>query len=807
MDKHAFRMIACRFHTKDKNKFYIIGQFEQNEKGEHLPLIKLDGQELACTAIEKHKKCFLEVVLPNDWKSRRKLEVFNVYEDAKELLFTMKTSKMEQLEKQIAMSVDAMVIKETGICVEGWYMNTAQTAIQFRDHEGKELEAQMQYKKRLDVLREYPENTIEEVVGYSACFTGVFSKKVQVIVSDGNCWNQGVVKEEKPSIKEVINKGLEWMRKGKDYYRQFGLYASVIHTYDILTGQDYTGYEAWLRRHTPSKMVLYRQRKQKMAWMPKISIVVPVYRTPEQYLREMIDSVRKQSYTNFELCISDGSGSDSPVAEILREYERKDARIRVVYNEKRLHISDNTNQALKIATGDFIAFLDHDDLLVPEALYTCVCEINRYPESEFLYSDEDKVDESSKSFFLPHFKSDFNIDLLRSVNYICHFVMVKRQLFERVGLLNAKYDGAQDYDFVLRCVEETSAIRHIPKILYHWRACEGSTADNAANKQYIIEAGANAIKAHYERAGIKASVWSTQYGGMYHSKYELSGTPLVSIIIPNKDHVDDLDKCLQSIEKKSNYKNVEYIIVENNSTEEKTFAYYQKLEKENPKAHVLYWDGKGFNYPAINNYGVQHAKGEYLLLLNNDTEMIHEDCIEELLGYCMRDDVGAVGARLYYEDGTVQHAGVIVGLGGVAGHAFLGQQAEDPGYFARAILAQDLSAVTAACVMIKRSVYEEVEGLDEQYAVAFNDVDLCMKIRKAGYLIVYNPNAELMHYESKSRGYEDTEEKIKRFHSEIELFQNRWSEFLKAGDPYYNPNLTLDRNDFSLHLGTRKERG
>ena len=297
---------------------------------------------------------------------------------------------------------------------------------------------------------------------------------------------------------------------------------------------------------------------------------------------------------------------------------------------------------------------------------------------------------------------------------------------------------------------------------------------------------------------MKATVEQTVHKGIYRSKYALQGEPLISIIIPNKDHSDDLKTCIDSIEQRSSYRNYEFVIVENNSTEQKTFDYYKELEEQCPRAKVVRWQGTGFNYPAINNYGVKCSKGEYLLFLNNDTEIVNADCLEELLSYCMREDVGAIGARLYYEDGTIQHAGVIVGLGGIAGHAFVGFPHDALGYFGRIQMAQDLSAVTAACMLVKRSVFEEVEGFDEAYAVAFNDVDLCMKIRKAGYLIVYNPYAELNHYESKSRGYEDTEEKVQRFNSEIALFKSRWGDFLEQGDPYYNPNLTLGRNDFSL---------
>lgn len=586
--------------------------------------------------------------------------------------------------------------------------------------------------------------------------------------------------------------------KARRYYLQFGGKATLFRIFDRLIGRNYISYKKWYKRHCPTKAELKEQKKHVFSYRPKISIVIPLYKTPQKYLDELVQSIKAQTYPNWELCLSDGSGENSPLTKILKKYTSEDSRIKVINNKQVLQISENTNAALKIATGDYIAFADHDDLLAPNALYECVRVLNEDSTIELIYTDEDKIDMIGKEHFMPHFKSDFNIDMLRGVNYFCHLVVVKKEILEEAGPLNHEFDGAQDYDFVLRCVEKSSNIKHIAKILYHWRAHKDSTAENPESKNYAFEAGTRAIQAHYDRVGVKATVEQTMHKGIYRSKYVLQGEPLVSIIIPNKDHSDDLKKCIDSIEQRSSYRNYEFIVVENNSTEQKTFDYYKELEEQCPRAKVVNWQGTGFNYPAINNYGVACSKGEYLLFLNNDTEIVNADCLKELLSYCMRDDVGAVGARLYYEDGTIQHAGVIVGLGGIAGHAFVGFPHEDLGYFGRIQMAQDLSAVTAACMLVKRSVYEEVDGFEEAYAVAFNDVDLCMKIRKAGYLIVYNPYAELNHYESKSRGYEDTEEKVQRFNSEIELFQSRWGDFLEKGDPYYNPNLTLGRNDFSL---------
>ena len=406
---------------------------------------------------------------------------------------------------------------------------------------------------------------------------------------------------------------------------------------------------------------------------------------------------------------------------------------------------------------------------------------------------------NGRKLFQPHFKPDFNIDLLCTVNYICHLFVAKRELIQKVGMLRSEFDGAQDYDFIFRCTEAagTEKIHHIPKILYHWRCHEGSTAENPESKLYAFQAGQRAVQAHYERLGIPAEITEGEFLGLYRTKFLWTEKPLISILIPNKDHIDDLKRCIDSIEEKSSYRNYEIIVIENNSDQEETFAYYKELEKENPRVKVVYWDGI-FNYSAINNFGAQYANGEYLLLLNNDTEIINADCLEEMLGYCMREDVGAVGARLYYDDDTIQHAGVVVGFGGIAGHCFVQQPRGFTGYCHRIICAQDYSAVTAACMMVKRKAFEEVDGLSEELQVAFNDIDFCMKLRSAGYLIVYNPYAELYHYESKSRGLEDTPEKVARFNREIATFERRWPEILKNGDPFYNPNLTLRSQDFSL---------
>ena len=557
---------------------------------------------------------------------------------------------------------------------------------------------------------------------------------------------------------------------------------------------DDVDYEEWYKNHKPTMEELQRQRDTEFEYEPLISILVPVYNTPEEFLKQMIQSVRKQTYGKWELCIANANPANETVAEILRISSTKDERIKVKDVPENEGIAQNTNAALASATGDYIGLLDHDDLLTPDALYEVVKMINENDRPQVLYSDEDKITMDLSEHFQPHMKPDYNKDLLRSNNYITHFFVAERMLVEEVGGEDGEYNGAQDYDLILKCTERAKGIAHIPRILYHWRVHKASTADNPASKMYAFDAGKRAIEDHLKRCGEIGKVSHEKDLGFYRVKYQVQGSPLISIIIPNKDQVESLDKCLRSIEK-SSYKNYEIIIVENNSTEDETFAYYKKIESD--KIRIVYWSDE-FNYSAINNFGVKHARGDYLLLLNNDVEVIATDWLEELTANCQRKDVGIVGARLYYPDDTIQHAGIVIGIGGVAGALFVGMPRMFTGYLHKAAIQQDLSAVTAACMMVKRSVYEELGGLEEELKVAFNDVDFCLRAREKGYLVVYDPNVELYHFESKSRGTEDSKEKIRRFQNEIEYMRSHWLELLKKGDPMYNPNLTLTKWDYSL---------
>lgn len=546
-----------------------------------------------------------------------------------------------------------------------------------------------------------------------------------------------------------------------------------------------------------SKEELEAQRREIFPKQIKFSIVVPLFNTPEKFLREMIESVLNQTYSDFELCMADGSDKDHKyVGLICRQYMKKDKRIRYKKLEKNLGISENTNACLKMAAGDYIGLFDHDDLLHPAALHEmmrAICEEN----ADLIYTDENTFHETPKDAFCPNFKPDFAPDTLRSYNYICHFTVFSKELLKKAGMFRSAFDGSQDYDMILRLTEKARKIVHIPEILYYWRAHKNSVAESIGAKPYTLDSARRALSEHLKRVGLSGKVENSSYPSAYRIKYDILNQPKVAIVIPNMDHAETLKTCITSILGKTTYENYEIIIVENNSKKKETFAYYDELKKL-PCIRVITWQGK-FNYSAINNFGVKEAKdSEYVVLLNNDVEIITPNWLQEMLMFAQRKDVGAVGAMLYYPDDTIQHAGVIVGLGGVAGHAHKYFPRGSFGYMVRATIAQNFTAVTAACVMIPRRVWDKIDGLDESFEVAFNDVDMCMRIRKAGYLIVWTPFAELYHYESKSRGAEDTPEKQKRFAGEIERFQKRWRKELNQGDPYYNPNLTLDREDFSI---------
>ena len=565
--------------------------------------------------------------------------------------------------------------------------------------------------------------------------------------------------------------------------------------------------KAWLAREgfsidpmafgLPSE-VAETQRKTTFKKSVKFSVLVPLYNTPKEFLQEMIASVLFQTYENWELCLADGSDSEHGyVEDVCKEIVKKDKRVKYKKLEKNGGIAENTNECIKMASGDYISLFDHDDLLHPSALFEtmkAICEKN----ADFVYTDEATF-ESPDLFKIvfTNFKPDYAPDYFNTVNYVCHFSSFKKSLLKKIGGFDPATNGAQDYDLFLRIFEQTKKIAHVQKCLYFWRASPSSTASGAQAKSYTTDAGKLALEKHMKRCGIKATVDYERIPNTYKINYKIIGKPLVSILIPSYEHWKTLQQCIGSIERLTTYKNYEIIVIENNSKDKKTFDYYDSL-KNDKRIRVITWKDE-FNYSAINNFGFKYAKGDYILLLNNDIEVISPDWIQEMLMFAQRDDVGVVGAKLYYPSNKIQHGGVILGIGGVAGHSHKYYPRESHGCVSRLITVQDYSAVTAACCMIPRHVFKEISGLDEDFKVAFNDVDMCMRIRKAGYLIVWTPYAELYHYESESRGYEDTPEKIERFSREVKRFHKLWGKELLAGDPYYNPNLTLVTEDFVLN--------
>lgn len=808
MPEIVYRVKSDRFHYSNKNQYILQGYWPIDGEVEAFldsSRIKAEIGDREDPGVMERFKDYVEnyqvtvnIFFPDNLKEYSKLAVYSVKNGQRKKWFSASTKELLKKKGKPNVYIEERKYeRETKtLQIRGWVVNDEPVTVHLYDAAGKKIQHKQVWNNRPDVVSMYKEYDINEKCGFFIQADALDEKVVYLVFRyDGKKVSYPIAIGGVYVFRE---KAGDYWKKGSRYLRDYGPAAfvqKVVHKVGNVKKQP-VNYQKWLKKHMPSEEQLKEQRNYEFAEKPLFSIVVPLYKTPEEYLRQMIASVENQTYSNWELCLSDGSGKESPITGVLEEYKKKDSRIRVVYSESQLQISENTNAAINIASGDFVVFMDHDDTICPNALYECAKAINEDDSIEVLYSDEDKMTMDGNKFFQPHFKPDMNLDLLCTVNYICHLFVAKRTLLDKVGMLRSEFDGAQDYDFILRCIENTKHVKHIAKILYHWRSHEDSTAENPESKMYAFVAGQRAIEAHYNRIGVKAEVSQGEFPGLYRTKFMIEDNPLISIIIPNKDHIDDLKRCMNSIIEKCTYKNYEFVIVENNSTEKETFEYYKSLE-DIPNIHVVYWEGI-FNYSEINNFGVQHAKGDYFLLLNNDTEVINEDCLEQLLGYCTRPDVGIVGARLYFEDGTIQHAGVVIGFGGIAGHCFVQQAHGATGYCHRIICAQNYSAVTAACMMVKRSVYEEVGGMSPELAVAFNDIDFCMMVRKAGYLIVYNPYAELFHYESKSRGLEDTPEKVARFNKEIATFERRWPDILKNGDPYYNPNLSLETQDFSI---------
>ena len=816
---YNFTLERLRFHFQQQNTLIAIGWYrEDNPDGR--TLVAIYGQEELPIAYDNQmgipirqkylalgadvsEEIHAYISLPDDWSYRNdKLRLYCEDKQGRQVLVAVCSKKQLLLKRNsVEYCIESDSYMDGKITLSGWAAGKEDVLFELVNKQGQAIPYTIEKNYRKDVRAVYTELDEDYKSGFR--IVANIGERERIFLGMRCQGNVKSVYKSALRLSHVDSRFIQLALKGLEYCQENGIKNTLHRIQKKIKIKKKDSYEKWRKENVLTKQQIEKQKEYVMNIKngPKFSIVVPLYQTSEKYLCELMDSILNQTYPEWELCLADGSGKDYEKLEsLVGRYQKKDRRIHYQKLENNLGISGNTNAAIQMATGDYIVLADHDDVLTLDALYECAVRImdgrTTKDEVDVLYSDEDKIDMDSKKYFEPNFKPDFSIDYLCSMNYICHLFVVKKELLKQIGLFRSDYDGAQDHDFILRCVEVAKRICHIPRILYHWRSHPSSTAVNPESKMYAFEAGKKAVQAHYDRVGIPASVSHGQFYGMYKTTYHWDEKPLISIVIPNKDHVEDLKVCMQSIEQHSSYRNYEFIVVENNSVEEETFAYYKELEKKE-NVTVLYYSG-GFNFSKINNFGVKAARGEYILLLNNDTEIINPECIDEMLGYCMRKDVGIVGARLYYKDDTIQHAGVVLGFGGIAGHTFIEASRYDSGYMNRIICAQNYSAVTAACMMVKKSVFEQVGGLTEELAVAFNDIDFCMKVRKAGYLVVYNPAVELYHYESKSRGLEDSPEKVARFNSEVEVFANYWKNELKQGDPYYNPNLSLNRSDFGL---------
>lgn len=809
MSNLDFFIIRTDLHAFQKNIIVFTGLFPNDNPQNRQVKVYVNGKEAQVDfSMEQgpevrrrylvHKQNASQeitgfVYLPEEGLNR--LEIYSCLDEEKTLVYSVSKKKYQQLCQTMNGNMEQSRLEDGKIYFTGWVSSPEGLSCRVWA-DGKEVPSTIERKYRKDVNDLCKELDESYLAGYEISVEDTGMRRIKIeLEAQGR---KLTYTKSADAIRENKNQDKEWIVKRLlHYWHVHGFMKTVRMVGNKLRGinEHYT-YEDFLKRYPLTEEELEKQRQEKFEFCPKFSIAVPLYHTKERFLRELVDSIQKQTYGNWELCLADGSGQEENLKSLVESLAKEDVRIKYTLLSENLGIAGNTNAALQMAQGDFVVLADHDDLLTPDALYQCVKALNEHSGVDVIYSDEDKVDMSGKKFFEPHFKSDYNVDLLCTMNYICHLFVFKRDLLQQVGGFESCFDGAQDHDFILRCCEVAKEIYHIPRVLYHWRCHRESTSENPESKLYAFENGCKAVEAHYKRLGIPATVEQGPFYGMYRTRYHWSETPLLSIIIPNKDHIADLKKCMDSIEERSTYRNFEFIIVENNSTEQETFDYYDSI-KNRENVTVLYYEGE-FNYSRINNFGSKKAKGDYLLLLNNDTEMIEPDGLKEMLDLCMRPEVGIVGARLFFEDNTIQHAGVIIGFGGVAGHAFIGLDREANGYFSRILAVQDLSAVTAACMMVKRSVFEEVGGLEEQFQVAFNDIDFCMKVRKKDYLVVYQPYATFYHYESKSRGQENSSEKVARYNKEVDLFRSRWMEILENGDPYYNPNLTMDKADFSL---------
>lgn len=724
------------------------------------------------------------------------------------MMITMKEESTVMREKtSIRYSIDSILQKDGIIAVTGWaYDSISGTPVELSLLEDKSEGVMFKREYRVDVNQKYK---IDEKlkIGFEIFFDQPWSKKTTKLkLISSNETNFQVVNLNLNreidftgnTLKSKISLNTKKILLGVKYCYNNGIKDTVRRIKSEISYEFLEEYKKWIEANEKYDVEEVMASIDMFEKKPKVSIILPVYNTDEKWLRKCIESVRTQYYNNWELCIADDNSTYNHIKRVLDEYENNDSRIKVVYRKKNGHISASSNSALEIATGEYVAFLDHDDLLTPFALFQMIKEINNHDNVDIIYSDEDKINKFEKRS-KPFFKPDWSPDTLLSQNYICHFLMIRRSLVNEVGGFRIGYEGAQDHDLILRCTEKTKDIYHVSEVLYHWRMIKSSTADNPKAKTYAFEAGKKAIESAFERRNIKGSVVGGKTLGTYNISYEVIGNPKVSILIPTKDHAKDLKICIESILSKTSYDNFEIVIIDNGSKEKETFVLLENYKRLLKERFVVLDLDVPFNYSYLNNEAVKKSTGDYVLLLNNDIQILTDKWLEKMLGFAQQEHIGAVGAKLYYKDGSIQHAGVVIGLGGVAGHSHKYYSGKSTGYFNRLTIDSNYAGVTGACLLVDKSIFLEMKGLDaENLSIAFNDVDFCLKLISNGYHNVCLAQVECIHYESKSRGKEDTKEKQERFEKEIIFMKNKWGKYI-MGDPYYNKNLTMDREDFSMN--------
>lgn len=814
MNTHKFVVEDIRFHLNKPDTLIFVGWFYDGSTKNHTLTVQLDGRELPVEILlnkgvevcQKYIRSVNEiseevvgiVTLPENWKEAQKLNIWSAYRGKQHKDAAYSVGALQRLEHKISYCIENVRRVENKIAVNGWCVGSGTIKVSLLDAQKQPLSAKIDCFYKKDLERVGPEDEKREKLFFSAQTEWTNKGKYYVEMRSGESFEQERLDRwnDNSAVAGIVRK----LKKAVRFFKRNGIKATFVRIGARLGRNRNAVYENWRKKYSVTEQELEEQRSAQKQFQsrPKFSVTVPLYRTGEQFLRELIDSLQKQTYDNWELCLADGSEDDGKsLSPIIAEYQKEDNRIRYCILEKNEGIAENTNEAMQMAQGDFIVLLDHDDLLAPDALFEFCRAVNENDATEVIYSDEDKIDAAGGKYFEPHFKPDFDLDLLLCNNYICHLFAVKREIVNRVGGFRSEYDGSQDYDFILRCCEAAKGVSHVAKVLYHWRCHFDSTAANPQSKLYAFEAGRRAVQAHYDRLNIPAEVEHAQFNGLYRTRYHWKEKPLVSVVTSNRDQVEQLSKCIESI-LWSDYSNYEIVIVDCQSTQKATLAYYETLQKEHPNIRVVTYEGEQ-NAAKIRNFGAKAAAGDYLLLLNYNTQMMDETVMNEMLGYCMREDVGVVGAKILYEDDTVCHAGMVLGFGGLAGYVFHGKSRYTAGYASRMLCVQDYSAVSGLCMMVKRSVYERVGGMDEQFPERFGDLDFCLKVRKLGLLVVYNPYAELFYYGQKTKGFlaaqggaETENEEAKR------RLLEKWGSAIEADDPYYNPNLTMEKLDFSL---------